>query len=242
MTRVRSLAAAFATLAVLAASAASAATAPPAPCGAATLQAVEGVAGAVELSIYHGELLGNEVIADIAHVTKSAALVRAVASDNYAAATNAVVGIVYNRWHIVRLRVLDTAGHVLGDVGGPAVIAPVTGPLELNGRVVGSYVMSVQDDLGFAKLELHSVGDPIAIYFRGKLVTELGAHLPTPPPSGPTLTIGSVTYGVLAETFNAFPTGTLTAVTLVPPPAASLAAQPCIAVRRMVSSELSCIW
>lgn len=202
------------------------------PCGAATLTSVESVDGAVATNIYHGELLGKEVIADIVHVTGSAALLRAVASDNRSAAHAAVSTIVYmGRWHIVRLRVLDTAGRVLADVGGPYVIAPVTGMLRMAGRVIGSYVMSVQDDVGFTKLELHAVGNPIAIYYDGNRVAQEGGRLPSLAPSGPTFVLGGVTYGVVSQTYNAFPTGTLTAVILVPPPAATLATQPCIAVR-----------
>ena len=202
------------------------------PCGTSTLATVETVDGAVETSIYQGELSGNEVVTDIGHVTGSAALLRAVAADNFAAATNAVVKIVFTgRWHIVRLRVYDLAGQVLGDVGGPDVIAPVTGNLRLGGRVIGRYELSVQDALGFTKLELHSVGHPIAIYHAGKRVAEQGGHLPAVAPSGPTVTLGGVTYAVLSQTYNAFPTGTLQAVTLVPPPTAALSTQPCIAVR-----------
>ena len=38
-------------------------------------------------------------------------------------------------------------------VSGPYVIAPVTGSLRSGGKVIGSFVMSVQDDVGFTKLE-----------------------------------------------------------------------------------------
>ena len=59
---------------------------------------------------------------------------------------------------------------MLADVGGPYIIAPVAGVLRLDGRVIGSYVMSVQDDYGFTLLESHAAGDPIAIYYHGKKV------------------------------------------------------------------------
>jgi len=201
-------------------------------CGAATLPTVASVDGAVALNIYHGELLGNEVVADIGHIVNSAPLLRAVGADNAAAAHTAVSTIVYTgRWHIVRLRVLDTAGRVLADVGGPAVIAPVTGALKVAGRVIGSYVMSVQDDVGFTKLELHAVGNPIAIYYNGARVAQEGGRLPASAPPGPTLMLHGVAYAVLTQTFRAFPSGTLTSVILVPPPNVTLATQPCIAVR-----------
>jgi hypothetical protein len=202
------------------------------PCGTATFTTVEAVDHSVANSIYGGELLGGEVVADARHVSGSAALLRAVASHNSAAALNAVRAIVYHsRWHIVRLRVLDIPGRVLADFGGPYVLAPVTGVLRLGQRVVGSYVMSVQDDVGFAKLESRFVGDPIGIYYGGKLVAELGARFPAAAPSAPSMERGGVTYTVLTVTYNAFPTGKLTAVILVPPPSPALATQPCIAVR-----------
>ena len=90
--------------------------------------------------------------------------------------------------------------------------------------------MSVQDDVGFTKLETHAVGDPIGIYYQGGLVASLGAHFPALAPSAATMTVRSVVYSVIDESYNAFPKGTLTAVILVPPPPAAWASQTCIAV------------
>ena len=174
----------------------------------------------------------TRVSIDEGHITGSAALLSAVAKRNSLAAYRAVRALVYHPlWHIVRLRVLDGRGHLLADVGGPSIIAPISGVLRRNGRVVGSFVMSVQDDYGFTLLESHAAGDPIAIYSHGRRVADTGAPLPATPPAGPTLTIGGVTYSVVSLSFKAFPTGMLTAVILVPPPAPSLSAQPCVAVR-----------
>jgi hypothetical protein len=214
------------------ASAASPPTATPPPCGDSTLATVSSVVGYVATNIYRGELAGGEVAVDQRHVTQSAALLRAVAKRNSVGVYSALHALVYHPlWHIVRLRVLDTSGHVLGDIGGPYVIAPVSGVLRLNGHVIGSYLMSVQDDYGFTLLESHAVGDPIAIYYRGKNVADTGGPLPPSQPAGPTMMLDGVSYTVLTLTYDAFPTGTLTAVILVPPPAPSLAAQPCVAVR-----------
>ena len=106
-------------------------------------------------------------------------LLAAVASHDGAGALEAVTRLVFHpHWHIVRLRVLDVAGHVLADVGGPYVIAPVAGVLRSGGRVAGSFVMSVQDDVGVTKLETRFVGDPIAIYVGGRRVASLGASFP----------------------------------------------------------------
>jgi hypothetical protein len=217
---------------VLAGADASAATDVSTPCGAATAATVNAVAAKVATNIYHGELTGGEVLADAGRIRGSVALLAAVVQDDRAATFRAVHALVYHPlWHIVRLRVLDSAGRVLADVGGPDVIAPVSGTLRAGGKDVGTFVMSVQDDVGFTKLETHAVGDPIAIYYGGRLVAHIGARFPASAPTLPTMNLGGVPYSVLRETYGAFPVGTLDAVMLVPPPAAALSAEPCIAVR-----------
>jgi hypothetical protein len=201
-------------------------------CGASTLSTISGVDSMVTTNIYGGEVVGAETQRNLRHVTGAGDLLAAVAADNRAATLKAVQRIVYHGvWHIVRLRALDAAGRILADVGGQYVIAPVTGVLRSGGAVVGSFVMSVQDDLGFTKLEHRFVGDPIGIYVNGSLVVELGGRFPGVAPGGAGVQLGGIHYGVVELTYGAFPSGTLSAVIAVAPPAAWLAAQPCAAVR-----------
>src|ERR1017187_3416215 len=186
-------------------------------CGASTLATISTVDAMVATNIYLGELgeLGDvETMKDLDHVTGAADLLAAVAADNRSATQKAVKRIVYHSfWHIVRLRVLDTAGRVLADFGGPYVIAPVTGVLRsAGGVVVGGFVMSVQDDLGFAKLERRFVGDPIGIYVHGKRAVERGGRFPDLAPGEASVTLGGVVYSTVMRTYNAFPNGTLSAV------------------------------
>jgi hypothetical protein len=208
-------------------------------CGASTLNTISAVVAGVANNIYRGELGGGEVAVDQRRVTQSVALLTAVAAGNRAAARRAVHAIVYHSlWHVVRLRVLDTGGHIVAEIGGPYVLAPVTGTLRLGGRVIGSYMMSVQDDYGFTILEVHAAGLPAAMYYGGRNVADTGGPLagrplPATLPTGPTLTLAGKSYDVLEETYGAFPTGTVTAVILIPPPSASLAAQSCGAVRAL---------
>ena len=130
--------------------------------------------------IYNGELRSSEVTADLAHVEASKELLNALATSNEAAAYNAVHALVYTpHWHIVRLRVVKN-GHVLADVGGPYVIAPVSGTLRFKGKVVGSFIMSVQDDLGFLKLVTRFTGIPIDLYEHGALVMGTLQAAPSP--------------------------------------------------------------
>lgn len=202
-------------------------------CGPATQSTIAAVDETVLSDIYRNELAGTEVSFDLAQITGAHDLLAAVASHNQAATLKAVQRIVYHpAWHIVRLRVLDSSGRILADVGGPYVIAPVSGVLRSGGHTLASFVMSVQDDAGVTKLETHFVGDPIGIYLQGRLVTELGANFPATPPSGSAMTLGGISYRPVAATFKAFPAGTLSAVILVAPPApAAVATQPCAIVR-----------
>jgi hypothetical protein len=79
------------------------------------------------------------------------------------AVTEAVHGLVYSHTHIVRLRVMQ-GGRLLADIGGPYIIAPAGGSLRFHGRVVGTYLLSVQDDLGFVGLERRLVGAPLILH------------------------------------------------------------------------------
>ncbi len=203
-----------------------------AACGGAATATIAVVDATAANDIYGNELAGTEVSFDSAQITGAADLLSAVAADDRAAALAAVSRIVYHpAWHIVRLRVLDAAGRMLADVGGPYVIAPVSGALRSNGRVVGSFVMSVQDDTGYTKLETRFIGDPVGIYVDRRLVAERYGAFPSAPPSGSSLRVGGAADLVVAETYRAFPSGTLAAVMLVPPSSPSLQRQSCTQLR-----------
>jgi hypothetical protein len=205
---------------------------PPVACGAGALATIAAVDNTAADRIYDNELAGAEVSFDAAQVMAAPDLLAAVADDDATAAHAAVSRLVFHpAWHIVRLRVFDTSGRILADVGGTYVIAPVSGALRLHGRGVGSYLMSVQDDTGYTKLETRFVGNPIATYVQGTLVAERYATFPAAPPSGPKLSLGGVAYRVLRDAFKAVPSGTLNAVMLVAPPPSQVAREPCAAVR-----------
>jgi hypothetical protein len=202
-----------------------------AACGPATLATLSAFDASVATNIDRNELGGSETKIDLGHVTSAPDLLAAVASGNQVATLTAVKRIVYHHfWHIVRLRVLDPSGKLLADFGGPYVIAPVTGALRLSAKVIGSFVMSVQDDVGFAKLESHAVGDPIAIYVGGRRVVETGADFPTREPTASQLVLDGAHYGVVTLHYSAFPTGTLDALLAVAQPTIGLQTQSCPAV------------
>jgi len=236
MRRLSVVAAAIAAVGVLVVARAGGGPAAPAggsvACGSATRATIATADATVTTAIDRNERWGTGVAFDFTQVSGASDLLSAVAADDRAAALTAVSRIVFHPvWHIVRLRALDTAGHLLADVGGPYVIAPVPGVLRVDGRVIGSFLMSVQDDKGVTRLESLFVGNRVGIYLGGKLVAERGGNLPMTRPAGPALSLGGVAYHVVTRTYPAFPTGRLAEVMLLAPPALSLTAETCAAVR-----------
>ncbi len=165
-------------------------------CGPASATTIANVDATVAQGIFAGETHSSEVNADVARITGFQALLSALASDNEAAVYAAVHTIVYTpHWHIVRLRVVK-AGHVLADVGGPDVIAPVSGALRWKGRTVGTYVMSVQDDVGYVKLVSRFIGIPVDLYRNGSFLMGTLASAPSKLRPGSSVHVGGTSYEV----------------------------------------------
>ncbi|HEX4564223.1 MAG TPA: hypothetical protein VH115_07170 [Solirubrobacteraceae bacterium] len=175
-------------------------------------------AGQVAERIYLQELKGPGVHNDQRQVEGYLPLLRAVASENRAAMRAAVTRLIYSRTHIVRLRVSSPRGAIV-DVGGPYIIAPAGGTLRLHRRTVGRYLLSVQDDLGYVKLETRFLGIPVAL-FSGNHALPIEGTAPVVSANEPQL--APVNYrGASAEAFSftarAFPSGSLRVTLLVPP-------------------------
>jgi hypothetical protein len=205
-------------------------------CGAASAEAIASVDVKVAQRIYTGELHGSEASADIAHINGDRELLSALASSNAAGVYAAVHTLVYTpHWHIVRLRVVKN-GRVLADVGGPYIIAPVSGPLKWQSRKVGSYVMSVQDDVGYVKLISRFIGVPIDLYRvppgpPGTFLMGTLQPAPSSVSSGQSVTVAGSTYQAHVLNALAFPTGTLQAALFVPKPTSAMASRSCAAVQ-----------
>ena len=201
------------------------------PCGPASAAVTASVDEFVAHRIYAGELGGKEVTADVAHITGSHELLTALASSSQTAVYRAVRTIVYTpHWHIVRLRV-TAHGRVLADVGGPDIIAPVSGVLRFKGRTVGHFVMSVQDDLGYVKLVSRFTGVPIDLYRNGAFVMGTLKPAPSSVTDGGTVKIAGSSYQTHVLVALAFPSGTLQAVLFVPVPAVATKSYNCTQVR-----------
>jgi hypothetical protein len=206
-------------------------TKPHQACGPAGTATLASVYESVARRIYNGELRGNEVRLDVSRVSGYPQLSRALAASNRAGVYEAVHRIVYTpHWHIVRLRVLQK-GHVLADVGGPDIIAPVSGALRWHGRTVGSFVTSVQDDIGYVKLVSRFTGVPIDLYRGGSLLMGTLASAPHSVHNGRSLTSGGRSYEERVLDALAFPSGTLQAVLFVPTASRALAGRSCADVR-----------
>jgi hypothetical protein len=196
------------------------------PCGSAA-DTLASTAGLVATRIYQNELSSSEVFADKRQVEGFSPLLSAVASGNRSAVREAVTSLVFSHTHVVRLRV-TRGGEVLADVGGPEILAPVSGTLRFGGRTVGHYVLSVQDDLGYVKLVTRFIGVPLVLREGAHTVPVAGALDPGPasiPARGPVNYRGG-TYEAYSFNAQVFPSGPLRISLLVPVPG-SLAQSTC---------------
>ena len=204
-----------------------------AACGVAgTARVIDAIEFGIAHQIYAQELNSAEVTADLNRITDSSALAAAVASGNTQQIRSATHAIVYTPvWHIVRLRVTSPSGQLLADVGGPYILAPVTGQITYAGKTVGNFVMSVQDDRGYKKLVSHVTGAQVELYLNGKPLMGTLTHPPASPPHSGTLRVGRLAYNVDSYTVDAFPSGKLQVAVLVRSPISTLAAMSCPAVK-----------
>lgn len=189
-----------------------------APCGTAGALEAAAVAGVAAERVYAKELASSEVSADRRQIESYAPLSDALRSGNRSAVQSAVTALVYSGTHIVRLRV-TSGGRVLSDVGGPYIIAPVRGTISSGGRALASFVFSVQDDLGYVKLEDRFIGVPLLLRTSaGRVPVEGVIPAQGIPSNGPVRFHGGA-YEAYSFNGAAFPSGALRITILVPVPA-----------------------
>jgi hypothetical protein len=207
-------------------------------CGAATDGTYLDTAFAVARQISAGESDGNAVRQALRTITGDQALTTAVAADDVAAVHAQVLALVFNHEHIVRLRVLR-AGSVLVDFGGPLVLSPVHGTLRSGGRVVGTFVASIQDDAGYRKLVARLVGGDAVMRYRGRTVMSDIAVGDAALPARGSVTIGGARYLVASFTDGRFPSGTLRIWLLFGVPPAALGRSSCAQVGADVLADVA---
>ena len=175
--------------------------------------------------IYAGEG-GARALVQVHRVQRNQALLSAVANRDPNATRLAIDSLLHQ--HIVRLRV-SAGGHLLADVGGPYVLAPVTAALRLDGRQIGSLVLSIQDDEGYLRLTRRLADLHVLMYMSPTLSSTRPTHSsmlvknslgPDPgnvPASGLYHYRGH-TFRVFTLHARSFPSGPLRILVLVPIP------------------------
>ena len=164
--------------------------------------------------IYDGEA-GRRTLTQVHRVQSNQALLSAVAKRD-PAATEAAIKALLNE-HIVRLRVL-AGSQLLSDVGGPYVLAPVSAPLRLHGRTIGSFVLSIQDDLGYRLLAERLAGLDVLMDVGSRVVMSSFDPPPSDAPTSGRFQYGGHTYHAFSFTGRAFPSGPLKITVLIPIP------------------------
>ena len=203
---------------------------PATPCGSAAGETLARTEGLVATRIYANELSSSEVSADKSQVEHYQPLLSALQSNNRAGVAAAVTSLVYSHTHVVRLRV-SRGGVVLSDVGGPYIIAPVGGTLRVGGQVVGHYILSVQDDLGYVKLVSRFIGVPLVLRQGPRSVPVEGTSSgpATIPDHGP-VSYRHVSYQAFSINAKSFPMGALR-ISLLVPVSSSLGRRSCAEIR-----------
>lgn len=183
-------------------------------CGASDEETTVNTLSQIARLIYEGEA-GRRTLTQIERVQQNAPLLHAVATRDKAATETAVKALLHE--HIVRLRV-SAGGALLSDVGGPYVLAPVTAPLRLHGRTIGSFVLSIQDDEGYKRLANRLAGLDVLMYMGPRLVKSTIGAAPGPVPTSGPVNVRGKSYRAYTFDAKAFPSGPLRITVLIPLP------------------------
>jgi hypothetical protein len=190
---------------------------PASTCASTPAETATDAIGETAKRIYGREQSGAATHAVVRDFESSRPFQEAVANDNPIATRAAIVKFFEGTLHVVRVRV--TLGEKLvADIGGPHVLAPIRGDVrDTQGRVVGHFLLSVQDDLGYLILVQRFAGAQAFLYEDKQLL--LGSSSPAPlsiPKHGEMLFDGS-RYHTYSFTVEAFPKGPLEVSLLIPP-------------------------
>jgi hypothetical protein len=177
----------------------------PGACGVSTAATVADTVGAVGERLVRAEATGPEAARALRLVAHDPRFVSAVRRRDAAALRAAIVRFFrMKQLHIVRVRATTPGGRLVGDVGGPYVLAPASRAIrDRRGRMIGRLTLSVQDDAGFIKLMRRFTGAGVVLRTASAVV----------PGSSPPRTPHAATF---AFTTRAFPHGPLHVSVLVP--------------------------
>lgn len=176
--------------------------------------------GATAVRIYKQEQSGPATRAVVRDFEGSRSFQEAVATDNPTATRHAIVAFFETTLHVVRVRA--TLGETLvADVGGPHVLAPIRGDVRnKHGRVVGHFLLSVQDDLGYVILTHRFAGAQVFLYEDPTHPEQVAGNVSPGPEDVPkrgTVVFDGVRYSAYSFNAEAFPKGLLRVSLLIPP-------------------------
>jgi hypothetical protein len=189
-------------------------------CGRSPEETASDAIGQTAVKIYREEQSGPATRAVVRDFEHSRAFQQAVAADQPIAATTVIDAFFKTTLHVVRVRA--TLGEKLVvDVGGPHVLAPIRGNVRnAKGHVVGHFLLSVQDDLGYVILTHRFTGSQVFLYEDPTHPEEIvGSTSPAPAgiPAHGTVVYGGARYRAYSFNAEAFPKGPLRVSLLIPP-------------------------
>ncbi len=183
-------------------------------CGRTATDTLVNTVSRVARLIYTGET-GASALTQVHRVQHNQPLLRAVSQREPEASRLAIDNLLNE--HIVRLRV-SSGGRLLSDVGGPDVLAPVRAPLRLRGKAIGSFVLSIQDDLGYLLLAQRLAGCRVVMHRGSQVVMSSFRLVPAHIPAEGVFHYRGQSYRVFTLHAEAFPSGPLRISLLIPIP------------------------
>src|SRR4051812_47150330 len=174
-------------------------------CAASAGQTLAETVGVVGERLVRAEAHGPEAARALRLVSHDPSFVRAVRTRHAAALRAAIVRFFDAKpLHIVRVRAVTASGRLVGDLGGPYVLAPASRMIRVRGRTVGRVTLSIQDDAGFVKLMRRFTGAAVVLRAGGRVLPVSAGR----PPRGRLARFAFAT--------RAFPAGRLHVALLVP--------------------------
>jgi hypothetical protein len=134
----------------------------------------------VGLRLLAAERAGRQPRRVLRHVARDRGFGAAVAARDPARLRAAIIRFFQTRsLHVVRIRATTPSGALIGDVGGPYVISPLTGRVAsaVGHRLLGRVTLSIQDDTGYMKL-MHRFTGALVVVRAGHRLVPGSAHLP----------------------------------------------------------------
>ena len=178
---------------------------------------VANTVGAVGKRLVRAERSGREARQALRLAARYPPFVRAVRRRDPVGLRAAIVHFFHIKpLHIVRVRATTPNGRLIGDIGGPFVLAPVSRTIRSpGGRDLGRVTLSVQDDAGYIKLMRRFTGAGVVLR-TGDGVVPGSSVVPAGIPARGRIAVGRRSYATYAFTTQAFPSRHLRVALLVP--------------------------